>query len=180
MIEHKVVRCPHCGTTDNILFVEILRTKSIYPVIDIEVDTELDPDAGGFSTLRLDAKCGEDTIDSAGNETRLECSCGWRWIPDVDEHKYKDDALTQAYLLQTDAEKGISYCKDRNDLLADIESVLLAYEENGERPEDAIKDMSVALLEFNLGVLEPATRHISIEHDHHGWSVELLAPGGEQ
>jgi hypothetical protein len=92
MIKHKKVRCPHCGNK-SVTSVSILLTKFSYPVIDIEIDTDLAPGHGDFTTLRVGPKCGEDTLDSAGNEHRLECSCGERWYPEVDEYDYEDDAL---------------------------------------------------------------------------------------
>ena len=71
----------------------------------------------------------------------------------------------ESFLLRTDAEVGITYCNSRETLLDETESLLMVYEENGERPEDAIKDMDVALLENSHGVLVPATNHISVVRD---------------
>lgn len=127
--------------------------------LDVTFDPEI-TDAEGLSdalaTLLETAMSTPGILDECGN-------------PTVGSFSFEQ----QSYLLKTDAEKGITYCRDRDQLLAEMMTVIDAYEHNGDSPENAIQDMQVAILDCNHGVLEPAKCHVKIVRDEsNDWSIE--------
>lgn len=80
------ISCPKCGKHEKVAYVEIRRTKLWYFNTEI-VETENTENMSAGNYLSTGPEAGTETIDSMGNEERLECfDCGARFdVPEVDD-----------------------------------------------------------------------------------------------
>lgn len=78
------VKCPGCGTSDMVRFVEIKRIERLYPDVEIQED---EYEGQKFRNLLMSKAEEEEVIDSMGNDEFFRClACGHQWsVPEFDD-----------------------------------------------------------------------------------------------
>ena len=82
--------------------------------------------------------------------------------------------MKEGYLFRSESERGIIYCGTEERLLGEIQTLLAAYEENGEDLTEALSTMEIAPLNYDVGIFGPASQVVTItRYGDQGWDVEL-------